>query len=333
MPPEVAASIESWLSRCADPANAPLQGMAEAGLLQPADSYLRIARTKAALVERTGLLGIGGIWAGRQMVDRWFLQGFGDPAQRAAWHGRAASVAISEPGVGAHPKRLTTRADRHGDSWCITGEKAWVSNAPSAEVFVVLAISATEGDRKRYSAFLVPRDAPGLSLQEMPHFHALRPSQHCGLRLDAVPVPRSALLGPEGRAYETMALPFRDVEDAVGTYGLLGAFRFLLRALSGSAVGDEAALALGGVVALTAVFAAAAEALVTALDAGRLDDQAATLVGLRVLAADMAARLRGYVQQCGRQHDPAIEEVLRDIDATLSIARGPRQARQAKLAG
>ena len=106
---------KSWLSRCADPARDPLQGMAEAGLLQPADSYRQIARTKAALVERTGLLGIGGIWAGRQMVDRWFLQGFGDAAQRAAWHARAASVAISEPGAGAHPKRLTTRADPHGD--------------------------------------------------------------------------------------------------------------------------------------------------------------------------------------------------------------------------
>ena len=200
-------------------------------------------------------------------------------------------------------------------------------------MFVVLAITATEGERKRYSAFLVPRDAPGLALQEMPRFHALRPSQHCGLRLDAVSVPSSALLGPQNRAYETMALPFRDVEDAVGTYGLLGAFRFLLRALSGSTVSDETTLALGGLVALTAVFADAAEAVVGALDAGWLDEKAATLVGLRVLAGEMATRLRAYVQLCGRQHDPVVEEVLRDIDATLSIARGPRQARQMKLAG
>ena len=42
-----------------------------------------------------------------------------------------------------------------------------------------------------------------------------------------------------GRAYERMALPFRDVEDAVGTYGLLGAFRFLLKQLS-PARSDEA---------------------------------------------------------------------------------------------
>ena len=71
--------------------------------------------------------------------------------------GRAvASVAISEPRVGAHPKLLTTRAEEDGDGYCIFGEKAWVSNGPLAEVFVVFAVTAIEGDRKRYSAFLVP---------------------------------------------------------------------------------------------------------------------------------------------------------------------------------
>ena len=54
---------------------------------------------------------------------------------------RAAAVAISEPRVGAHPKLLTTRASPDGDGFRITGEKAWVSNGPSAEMFIVLAIT------------------------------------------------------------------------------------------------------------------------------------------------------------------------------------------------
>ena len=327
---DIIAEVDRWLSRSGDPARNQLSDMLEAGLLHPAASYLQIARGKALLVERTGLLGVGGVWAGCQMVNRWFLAGFGNDAQRAAWLGRPASVAISEPGVGAHPKRLTTRAEPDGEGYRITGEKAWVSNGPSAEVFVVLAITAIDGERKRYSAFLVPRDAPGVSLHEMPRFHALRPSQHCGLKLDGVRVPRTATLGEAGRAYETMALPFRDVEDAVGTYGLLGAFRFLLHVLT--PVSDETALSLGGLVALAAVFGDAAEALVAALDAGRLQEKSATLVGLRVLAAEMVQRVRAYLPECRRQHDPAVEEVLRDIDATLSIARGPRQTRQARLA-
>ena len=172
------------------------------------------------------------------MVAKFFIAGFGDEGQRAAWLPRlasgewVASVAISEPRVGAHPKLLATRAEEDGDGYRITGEKAWVTNGPIAAVFVVFAIMAIDDGRKRYGAFLVPRDTPGLSIDEMPEYRALAPSRHCGLVLDGCHVPHSALLGPAGSAYEAMALPFRDVEDAVGTFGLLGAFRFLLSCLA-----------------------------------------------------------------------------------------------------
>jgi acyl-CoA dehydrogenase len=332
MSPDIAPRIDTWLARCADVERNPFDGMAEAGLLSPADSYAAIARMKAALVERTGLLGMAGVWGGPQTVARWFVAGFGDADQRAAWLNRAASVAISEPRVGAHPKHLTTRAEPDGDGFRITGEKVWVSNGPSADVFIVLAITSEQEGRKRYSALLVPREAEGVTLQDMPAFHALRPSRHCGLVLDGVRVPRSAVLGAEGTAYETMALPFRDVEDAVGTFGLLGAFRFLLKKLVVPSAGNEAAAELGALVALIAVFGDAAEAVVSALDAHRLESKAASLVGLRVLASDIVQRVRAQIDRQENRADPAIDEVLRDIDVTLAVARGPRLVRQMRLA-
>lgn len=326
------AQIDTWLARCADVERDPFDGMAEAGLLRPASSYTAIARTKQALVERTGLPGVAGMWGGRQIVARWFIAGFGDADQRAAWLGRAASVAISEPRVGAHPKHLTTRAEPDGDGFRITGEKAWVSNGPSAEVFVVLAITSEQDGRKRYSALLVPRDAQGVTLNDMPAFDALRPSRHCGLLLDNVHVPRAALLGPEGEAYETMALPFRDIEDAVGTFSLLGAFQFLRTRLAGRGeAGDDAALSLGGITALIAVFAEAAEAVVAALDADRLAGKAATLAGLHVLAAELLHRIRTFQSQFGPAGDATFERMVADLDVMLSVARGPRLARQTRL--
>lgn len=329
---DIAAQIDGWLARCADVERDPFDGMAAAGLLSPADSYAAIARTKAALVERTGLPGVAGVWGGRQVVARWFVAGFGNADQRAAWLGRAISVAISEHRVGAHPKHLTTRAEPERDGFRITGEKAWVSNGPSADAFVVLAITAERDGRKRYSALLVPRDAPGVTLKDMPAFHALRPSRHCGLLLDRVWVPRSAVLGPEGTAYETMALPFRDIEDAVGTFTLLGAFRFLrTRLASGGAGSDDAALSLGGITALTAVFGEGAEAVVASLDADRLAEKAATLVGLQVLAAELLRRILAHQTQFGPADDAALERLVTDLDALLSVARGPRLARQARL--
>jgi acyl-CoA dehydrogenase len=324
--------VAAWLALCPDPATDPMPGMAEAGLLAPIGSYREIAGIKAALVERTGILGVGGIWAGRQVVGRWFIDGFGTAAQKSAWRGKTAAVSISEPNVGAHPKLLTTRAEQAGASWRISGQKAWTSNGPIADVLIVLAITSEDAGRKRYSMFLVPRGTPGLMLKDMPGFHALRPSRHCHVVLNDCEVPRDALLGPAGQAYDHMALPFRDVEDAVGTFGTLGAFRFLLKRLTPKTEADnERALWLGGLIALTAVYEAAAEAVVGPLDKGIVDMGSATLVGLRLLAAEIVRLMRGHVGTYAAD-DAAVTTLLDDIEATFDVARGPKLARQARLA-
>ncbi|HEY0423086.1 MAG TPA: acyl-CoA dehydrogenase family protein [Rhodopila sp.] len=313
--------IDTWLAACPDPATDPLPGMREAGLLTPAPDYATVARMKAALVERTGSLGIASVWGGRQLVFRHFLS-FGTDAQRAEWQGRSLAVAISEPKVGAHPKLLTTRAAAASGEYHIAGQKAWVSNGPSADAIIVFAITAEDAGRKRYSAFIVPRDTPGLTMADMPGFHALRPSRHCLLTLDCV-IPTSARLGSPGSAYERMALPFRDIEDAVGTFATLGAFRYAAGLFAGQPM--DQAEDLGAIVALTAVFAAAAEVVVAALDSGSFRTGNATLVGLRVLALDIVARLRAL------PGNALFTTILADLDAVLSIARGARLARQAHL--
>ncbi len=324
-------AINAWL---ADRPNAEsADGMREAGLLAPCPDYATIAQGKAVLVERTGRLGIGGIWGGRQLVSRHFL-GFGSDAQRAAWTGRPLAVAISEPEVGAHPKRLTTRAEPTETGFRITGRKAWVSNGPDADAIIVLAITAEDQGRKRYSVFILPRDTHGMTITPMPGFHALRPSRHCMLGLNGCDVPASALLGERDTAYERMALPFRDIEDAVGTFGTLGALRYAISQFADMTL-DDATDALGAVVALTAVFAAGAHALVATLDEGQLRTGNATLVGLRLLAIDIVDRLRALHPTMEGEGAAVAQlrlaEVIADLDATLSIARGPRLARQINL--
>jgi acyl-CoA dehydrogenase len=318
--------IHKWLAACPESSTDPIPNMRDAGLLAPVPDYATIARLKAELVERTGLLGIASVWGGPQLVYRHFLS-FGTDAQRTEWSGRVLSVAISEPKVGAHPKLLTTRAETTRDGFRLSGQKAWVSNGPSADAIIVFAITAEEQGRKRYSAFIVPHDSAGLTTEDMPGFHALRPSRHCLLTLDGVVVPASAMLGPPGSAYERMALPFRDIEDAVGTFATLGALRHAVLQCAG--LTTEGTEDLGAIVALIAVFAAGAEAVVAALDDGRLRTGDATLVGLRVLALDIAGRLRAVLAVADGAPSPAI--TLLDLDATLSIARGPRLARQAQL--
>ena len=320
--------IGDWLARCPDPEQDPLPGMREAGLLAPVADYATLARIKAALVERTGLLGIGSVWGGRQLVSRHFVAGFGTSSQRTEWTGRALSVAISEPQVGAHPKLLTTRAEVDGSGFGITGQKAWVSNGPSADAIIVFAITEEEAGRKRYSAFIVPRGTPGLTISEMPGFHALRPSRHCLLGLAGCLVPQEAMLGAAGSAYEQMALPFRDVEDAVGSFGTLGALRHGIGLLARLTLADQAE-EVGAIVALTSVFGAGAASVVADLDEGRFKTGDATLVGLRLLGMDIVDRMRRLTVG---PDGTALAGLIVDLDATLAIARGPRLARQVQLA-
>ncbi len=313
--------IATWLTLCPDPATDPIPGMREAGLLTPCPDYAAIAHIKAGLTERTGLLGVASVWGGRQVTGRHFL-GFGNDAQRAEWTGRPLAVAISEPDVGTHPKLLTARAVKTATGYTLDGRKAWVTNGPSADAIVVFAITAPDAGRKRYSAFIVPNNSAGLTITDMPGFHALRPSKHCLLTLTACHVPDSALLGETGSAYERMALPFRDIEDAVGTAGTLGALRHTIGLFAGLPMDRPADQ--GAIVALTAVFAAGARSVVAALDAGQFRTGDATLAGLRVLATEIVARLRPVAP-------PAATGILDDLDATLNIARGPRMARLTHL--
>lgn len=334
------ATLDEWNDGPDEWENDPFTGMAAAGLyrvgLDQGGGYAAIAETAAALGERTGLLGLASAWTARQLVARYFIAGFASEAQHAYWmprlaSGACAAVAISEPGAGAHPKHLTTRAVPDGDSIRLTGEKAWVTNGPIAEVFVVFAITAEAGTRKRYSAFLLPCETAGLTVNDMPSFHALHPARHCRLMLNACRLPRSAMLGPADIAYETMALPFRDIEDAIGLSGLSGVIAFALSRLRPTA-SVEAALSLGGLLGLTAVLADGASRLATALDNGQLSQHVAMLVGLRLLAADLRDRLRAHCANFGAGPDVALERALTDLDAALSIARSPRAARQARLA-
>lgn len=304
--------------------------------LDPDDphGYGTIAREAASLAERSGRLDQTAAWTGRQVVARFFLIGFGNVTQRADLLPRLArgdallAVAISEPGVGAHPKHLNTHAESAGDGVRITGHKAWVSNGPDASHFIVLAISTMDGARKRYSAFLMPRETAGLTLRPMPE---LNDGRHCLLDLDGCHLPASARLGPPDRAYETMALPFRDVEDAIGLSKLAGTFRYLLRRFATGEATPDATLSLGGLAALTEVLAGGVAALADAVDGDRLAEEAARLIGLRLLAADLLDRARAHRTAHGPAPDAGIDAVLADIELSLSVARGPRHARQVRL--
>jgi len=332
------------------------RAMADEGLFRiglPAEhggdggNYADIAAAERLLVEEGGSTGLAGVWGGHQMVARWFLAGFGNPAQQKhflpalASGALTAGVAISEPKVGAHPKHLTTTATREDGAYRLDGDKSYVTNGDIAGLYVVLAITAIDakeggGGRKRYSFFLVPRDTPGLEVVAAPTPATMRPVGHVALRLRGCRLPASAVLGELDTAYECMALPFRDAEDAVGTSGMAGNLAGMVHLLAlelGATPADEAVAELGALAGLAALAGPSAEALAGALDAWQLEEAGpqALLIGLRQLSAEFAHRVATFRDTHAAHRSAALEQRLGSIQTSLSVARGPRAVRMARL--
>ncbi|MDV3126580.1 acyl-CoA/acyl-ACP dehydrogenase [Mycobacterium sp. 21AC1] len=101
------------------------------------------------------------------------LVGFGTDEQKAQWlEGIAsgevvASFALTEPGAGSNPAGLRTRAvrDGSGNDWVINGQKRFITNAPTANLFVVFARTRPADDAgPGIAVFLVPADAAGVEV-------------------------------------------------------------------------------------------------------------------------------------------------------------------------
>ncbi|MHC9293107.1 acyl-CoA dehydrogenase family protein [Mycobacterium sp. LTG2003] len=99
------------------------------------------------------------------------LVGFGTDEQKTQWlEGIAsgdvvASFALTEPGAGSNPAGLRTKAVRDGDDWVITGQKRFITNAPTANLFVVFARTRpADDDGPGIAVFLVPADAEGVEV-------------------------------------------------------------------------------------------------------------------------------------------------------------------------
>lgn len=72
-----------------------------------------------------------------------------------------ACVAITEPGAGSDATNLATRAVRDGDDWVLDGHKVFITNAPFAQVAVVVAQTAPAAGKRGLTAFFVDADTAG----------------------------------------------------------------------------------------------------------------------------------------------------------------------------
>jgi alkylation response protein AidB-like acyl-CoA dehydrogenase len=123
------------------------------------------------------------------------------------------SYALTEPSVGSDPAALETRAERHGDTWVLNGEKRFIGNAGLSKIYVVFARTGEAG-HGGISVFLVPGDSPGVSAERlrtmgMPGWHLGAP------RFEDVEVPAENMLGREGDGFRIAMMTFDRSRPAV----------------------------------------------------------------------------------------------------------------------
>jgi len=132
----------------------------------------------------------------------------GSPEQKAAWLPRIASgeivtsFALTEPDVGSDSGAVKTRAVRDGDVYRLSGTKRYITNADKADLFTVMARTGEEPGARGVSAFLVPRDLPGLSVGEPEKKMGQKGAKVADVNFDDVPVPAANRLGAEGEGFK-----------------------------------------------------------------------------------------------------------------------------------
>jgi alkylation response protein AidB-like acyl-CoA dehydrogenase len=121
------------------------------------------------------------------------------------------SFGLTEPSGGSDAGNIQTRAVRDGEDWIINGAKQFITNSgtPFSRYVILFCATSTNDNSRRppVSAFLVPLDAPGVTVGESYAKTGWHSSDTHPLFFDDVRVQGSALLGTEGQGYRS-ALAF-----------------------------------------------------------------------------------------------------------------------------
>ena len=113
------------------------------------------------------------------------------------------SFALTEPEAGSDSAAVQTRAIRDGDHYVLNGAKRYITNANKADLFTVMArTDPSKPGAGGVSAFLVPRDLPGLSVGKPEKKMGQQGAHVCDVVFDNVRVPAENRIGQEGEGFK-----------------------------------------------------------------------------------------------------------------------------------
>lgn len=133
---------------------------------------------------------------------------YGSDEQRKRWLTPLArgeifgGAGVTEPQSGSDVAGMQTVYARSGDEFVIRGMKTWISNLDIASFFVTFATRDRAQRRNGVTAFVIPRDTPGLSVHPFKNKLGFRPICTGELVLDEVRVGLDCVIGEEGHGFQ-----------------------------------------------------------------------------------------------------------------------------------
>ena len=116
------------------------------------------------------------------------------------------AFALTEPGAGTDAQGAQTKAVLDGDEWVLNGSKCFITNGKEADVYIVIAVTDVVEDKrgrkkKLFSAFIVPKTAPGFLFGTKEKKMGIRGSSTYELIFQDCRIPKENLLGPQGKGF------------------------------------------------------------------------------------------------------------------------------------
>ncbi|WP_077623477.1 acyl-CoA dehydrogenase [Sediminibacillus massiliensis] len=133
---------------------------------------------------------------------------FGNEHQKQKYLPKLASgeylgaFALTEPGAGSDASSLKMTAKKSGSNYILQGTKMFITNGGAADTYIVFARTSQEGGYKGVSAFIVEKDAQGLTIGKKEKKMGLHGSNTVQLLFDNCIIPAEQLIGKEGEGFK-----------------------------------------------------------------------------------------------------------------------------------
>jgi alkylation response protein AidB-like acyl-CoA dehydrogenase len=143
---------------------------------------------------------------------------------------RMGSYCLTEPSSGSDAAALKTKAVKDGDSYVVSGSKAFISGGGENEIYVTMARTGVEGP-KGISCLVIEKDMPGVSFGAQERKLGWHSQPTAQVNFDEVRIPAENLVGAEGEGFRIAMMGLDGGRLNIGACSLGGAQRCLDEAL------------------------------------------------------------------------------------------------------